>query len=236
MLSRPGILHKARSHVREAYLAFAQNPGLLIFEPKHNPQKPQTHSPPQKKTRGMAFPPLSKRSSSSAKWSSPRALKEKAVGKRGGLAELPWEEPLLQPIPPGDSPVEFKALEMYAAARLECTSMLASFEDLSIPDVAQFMEKRSQRLTQLDPSFVIDIAVAKRLCSTAGTGLIESKILRMLPASRKRVSLDELARGLAELDKSSLVKLLPRSASSSIEAVTEVAHHIHNSLSPIMIP
>ena len=155
------------------------------------------------------------------------ALKEKAVGKRNGLVELPFEQSLLPSVPEGDSPVEEKALDMFSAARLECTEMLSGFQDLNMSDISKMMEKRSQRLCQLDSSFVIEIAVAKKLSENAGAGLVEARILRLLPAARKRVSLDQLAAALIELEQSPLLKLLPRSASTVVDAVLQV-HHVHD--------
>ena len=148
-----------------------------------------------------------------------------------GLTQLPFEEALLPSIVPLQTPVEPKALAMYVKAREECLEMFKNFTDLTMVDVAKLMEKRSQRLCQLDSSFVIEIAVAKKLASSAGAALVESRIMKLLPAVRKRVSLEQLVGKLQKLQGCELVTLLPRSASTVVETVLQVlllSHpHVH---------
>ena len=159
-------------------------------------------------------------------------IKVDAIGVTDGIAELPWEVACLDRPEKRKTVISKKILNKLSHVRTQVTKFLNEFPEPTLSQMLTELETKETVWFELDRTWSLEAKSLKALAEGGGEKKLQQLILRSLPTVSRAISLSEAAGAMANLEQSTLVKMLPTSQRKCLVATSTMLSSLERGVQP----
>ena len=160
------------------------------------------------------------------------AVKLAAIGYKGGLPKLPFEEWVLDDNSDIDCVVPDGFFTTMKAARSCALDMLANATVSCLEDMKKILTNNASQLVSIDRSFKLELEYLNSALDTDLVETVQKQILAKLPSTRSVVTMQQAADNLAVLRSSQIGEMCSRYCQAKIEAVRDLVTNMARGVPP----